>query len=85
MPVARSWKGQAAWPMGLERIRVTTDVPVHGGAAYVVNYAGSDYALSVNTIPASLANDQMRAACMVRKGCEAQAGALLRPVGRAPV
>ena len=79
MPVDRSWKSQAAWPMGLERIRITTDVPVHGGAAYVVNYAGSDYALSVNTIPASLANDQMRAAWMVQKGCEAQAEALLRP------
>jgi len=79
MPVDRSWKSQAAWPMGLERLRVTTDVPVHGGSAYVVNYAGSDYALSVNTIPASLANDQMRAAWMVQKGCEAQAEALLRP------
>ena len=54
-------------------------MPVHGGAAYVVNYAGSDYALSVNTVPASLANDQMRAAWMVQKGCEAQAEALLRP------
>ena len=79
MPVDRSWKSKAAWPMGLERLRVTTDVPVHGGAAYVVNYAGSDYALSVHTIPASLANDQMRAAWMVQKGCEAQAEALLRP------
>ncbi|MEI9886956.1 MAG: hypothetical protein WDN08_10755 [Rhizomicrobium sp.] len=79
MPVDRSWKSQAAWPAGLSHITVTTDVPVHGGAAYVVNYAGTDYALAVNTIPASLANDQMRAAWMVQKGCEAQAAALLRP------
>lgn len=79
MPVDRSWKSQAVWPAGLTRITVTTDVPVHGGAAYVVNYAGADYALAVNTIPASLANDQMRAAWMVQKGCEAQAAALLRP------
>ena len=79
MPVDRSWKSQAPWPAGLDRMHVTTDVPVHGGAAYVVNYAGADYALAVNTVPASLANDSMRAAWMVQKGCEAQAEALLRP------
>ncbi|MEI9995547.1 MAG: hypothetical protein WDM91_13205 [Rhizomicrobium sp.] len=79
MPVDRSWKSQAAWPAGLDRLTVTTDVPVHGGAAYVVNYAGTDYALAVNIVPASLANDAMRAAWMVEKGCEAQAEALLHP------
>ena len=78
MPVDRSWKSQATWPAGLDRIHVTTDVPVHGGAAYVVTYAGSEYALSVNTVPAGLANDDMRAAWMLQKGCEAQAEALLR-------
>jgi hypothetical protein len=79
MPVDRSWKSQAAWPAGLDRIHVTTDVPVHGGAAYVVNYAGAEYALAVANVPASLANDDMRVAWMVHKGCEAQAEALLRP------
>ena len=79
MPVDRSWKSQAAWPAGLSRLTVTTDVPVHGGAAYVVSYGGADYALAVATVPASLANDSMRAAWMVQKGCEAQAEALLRP------
>jgi hypothetical protein len=79
MPVDRSWKSQANWPAGLDRLSVTTDVPVHGGAAYVVNYGGTEYALAMNTIPASLANDSMRAAWMVQKGCEAQAEALLRP------
>ncbi|HEX4303199.1 MAG TPA: hypothetical protein VHZ78_10425 [Rhizomicrobium sp.] len=77
MPVDRSWKSKAAWPAGRDRMTVTTDVPVHGGAAYVVNYAGSEYALSVATVPAGLANDQVRAAWMVQKGCEAQAEALL--------
>ena len=79
MPVDRSWKSRADWPMGRDRMMVTTDVPVHGGAAYVVNYGGADYALAVATVPASLANDDMRAAWMVQKGCEAQAEALLRP------
>jgi hypothetical protein len=79
MPVDRSWRSRAAWPSGLDRLTVTTDVPVHGGAVYVVNYAGSEYALAVSTIPASLGNDSMRAAWMVQKGCEAQAEALVRP------
>ena len=50
----------------------------HSGAAYVVSYAGSEYALAVSTVPASLANDSMRVAWMVQKGCEAQAEALAR-------
>jgi len=78
MPVDRSWKSRGDWASGANRITVTTDVPMHGGAAYVVNYAGTDYALAVATVPASLANDSMRAAWMVQKGCEAQAEALLR-------
>jgi len=77
MPVDRSWKSKADWAAGSSRITVTTDVPMHGGAAYVVNYAGTDYALAVNTVPNGLANDSMRAAWMVQKGCEAQAEALL--------
>jgi hypothetical protein len=78
MPVDRSWKSQAPWPAGLDRLTVTTHVPVRGGAAYLVNYAGSEYALAVSTVPANLANNPMREAWMVQKGCEAQAEALAR-------
>ena len=79
MPSDHSWKSQVAWPAGISKLKVTTDVPVHGGAAYVVKFNGSDYALSVNTVPAILVNDSQRAAWMLQKGCEAQAEALLRP------
>jgi hypothetical protein len=79
MPSDHSWKSQAVWPAGSATLKVTTDVPVHGGAAYVVKFNGSDYALAVNTVPSSLGNDSMRAAWMLQKGCEAQAEALLRP------
>jgi len=78
MPVDRSWKSEASWPSGLDRLTVTTHVPMHGGAAYVVNYAGTEYALAVSTVPTSLDNDSMRVAWMVQKGCEAQAEALAR-------
>ena len=43
------------------------------------NFNGTEYALAMSTVPASLRNDYMRAAWMVQKGCEAQAEALLRP------
>ena len=79
MPSDHSWKSQAVWPAGASTLKVTTDVPVRGGAAYVIKFNGSDYALAVSTVPASLANDSMRAAWMLNKGCEAQAEALLRP------
>jgi hypothetical protein len=78
MPVDRSWKSQAVWAAGSIRLSVATEVPMHGGAAYVVNYGGTEYALAVNTVPSSLDNDSMRAAWMLQKGCEAQAEALLR-------
>jgi hypothetical protein len=79
MPSDHSWKSQAVWPAGTTTLKVTTDVPVHGGAAYVVKFNGADYALAMNSVPASLTNDAMRAAWMLQKGCEAQAEALLRP------
>jgi hypothetical protein len=79
MPSDHSWKSQALWPAGTSTLKVTTDVPVHGGAAYMIKFNGSDYALAVSTVPASLSNDSMRAAWMLQKGCEAQAEALLRP------
>lgn len=79
MPSDHSWKSQAVWPAGTTTLKVTTDVPVHGGAAYVIKFNGSDYALAMSTVPASLSNDSMRAAWMLQKGCEAQAEALLRP------
>jgi len=79
MPDDRSWKSQGTWPAGTTRLTVTTDVPMHGGATYVVDFNGSEYALAVNMVPASLPNDSVRAAWMAQKGCEAQAEALLRP------
>jgi len=78
MPDDRSWKSEGIWPAGISRLSVTTNVPMHGGATYVVKYNGSEYDLTVNAVPASLPNDQVRAAWMAQKGCEAQAEALIR-------
>jgi hypothetical protein len=77
-PADRSWKAQSRWPAGRDRISVTTDVPMKSGQAYVITFNGADYAIAMVSVPAVLANNDMRAAWMADKGCEAQAEALLK-------
>ena len=77
-PVDRSWKAQAHWPAGQERLSITTDVPMHGGETYIVDFGEAESAITMTLVPAALANDAMRAAWMADKGCEAQAEALLK-------
>jgi len=76
-PTDRSWKAQAQWPAGQDRLSITTDVPMRGGETYVVSVAGVESAITLVSVPAALANDAMRTAWMAEKGCEAQAMALL--------
>jgi hypothetical protein len=82
MPVDRSWRAQAAWPQGDDRLAVKDDMGVHGGASYFVVLNGNESAVTVNTIPAALSTDQMRAAWMIQKGCTAQAEALIRSAAK---
>jgi hypothetical protein len=77
-PVDRSWKAQATWPAGQSRLAVTTDVPMRGGETYVIDFNGDEFAVTMSLLPAALANDEMRAAWMADKGCEAQAEALVK-------
>jgi hypothetical protein len=78
-PVDRSWKAQATWPAGQSRLAVTTDVPMRGGETYVIDLGGDEFAITMSLLPAALTNDEMRAAWMADKGCEAQAEALVKP------
>jgi hypothetical protein len=79
-PADRSWKSQTRWPAGRDRISVTTDVPMRTGQTYVITFNGTDYAIAMTLVPAALTNDDMRAAWMADKGCEAQAQALMKTV-----
>jgi hypothetical protein len=78
MPADRSWRAEAKWPTGVSQISPPEMVAVHGEAAYFVSLSGTESAIRVNTVPSGLANDDMRAAWMARKGCDRQAEALLR-------
>jgi hypothetical protein len=82
MPADRSWKAQAAWPQGEERLAIKSDMGVHGDASYFVGLNGNESAVRVITIPAVLTTDQMRAAWMLQKGCTPQAEALMRAASR---
>ena len=79
MPADRSWKTRPNGRPAADRITVRDRALVHGGATYLVILRRSRIRRSrLNVVPASLANDAMRAAWMADKGCEAQAEALLR-------
>jgi hypothetical protein len=78
MPADRSWKAEARWPAGSDRITITTDVPIHEGASYLVSLDGNQSAMTVATVPAILSRDEMRVGWMASKGCESQAEALQR-------
>jgi hypothetical protein len=77
-PADRSWKAEAHWPAGADRIMVQAPAMIRGGATYLVTLNGAQSAMKVENVPPILSNDPMRAAWLAGKGCEAQAEALLR-------
>jgi hypothetical protein len=77
-PDDRSWKASERWSKGSDRLVVQTEMPMRAGALYFVSLDGAEVAMKLIAIPDTLTNDQMRAAWMADKGCEAQARALIR-------
>jgi hypothetical protein len=80
MPADRSWKGEARWGEGVDRLAAPADLPVHGDAVYFMALGdGEEAAVTVDLVPKGLASPAMQAAWLAHQGCEAQAEALLRP------
>lgn len=77
-PADHSWKTDAHWPAGSDRIKVAAPAVIHGGEIYLVSLNGAQSAMKVEAVPANLANDSVRAAWLADKDCEAQARALLK-------
>jgi len=82
MPADRSWKIQTQWASGADRLSVRGDLGMHGEATYFVAINGVETAMTIDTVPSALANDSMRAAWMIQKGCAPQAEALLRTAAK---
>ena len=76
-PADHSWNAKAQWPLGQDRLAVTTDVPMRAGETYVVTFNGVESAVTLVQVPATLTNDAMRAGWMANRRCEQQAQALL--------
>jgi len=80
-PVDHSWNAKAQWPVGQDRIAVTTDVPMRAGETYVVTFNGTESAVTLVQVPGTLTNTEMRAGWMANRRCEQQAQALLKTAG----
>lgn len=78
MPADRSWRAETRWPPGSASLALTSGLGVHGDASYFFTVNGTELAVTITTVPATLSTDEMRAAWMIEKGCGRQAEALLR-------
>jgi hypothetical protein len=78
MPGDHSWKAQATWHSGADRLIVARDIPVRDGSTFIVAVNSEAVAITMRMVPAALLSDQMRAAWMAHQGCRAQAEALAR-------
>ena len=77
-PTDRSWKAETHWSAVADRVVMKAPAVIHGDATYLVTLNGTQSAMTVENVPATLSSDPMRAAWLAGKGCEAQAEALLR-------
>jgi hypothetical protein len=77
VPADKSWKVNTKWPAGMDRVTIPAQVPLRGGEVYTVALNGAQSDLTVMTVPAALANDDMRLAWMAEMGCLSQAEALV--------
>lgn len=81
-PADGSWNGRMSWPAGTDRLALPERFALADQQTYLFDMDGSQAAITVARVPASLKNDQMRAAWMLDKGCQGQATALVRTVVR---
>jgi hypothetical protein len=81
-PVDHSWIAKADWLAGQDRLAVTTDVPMRAGDTYVVTINGTESAVTLVQVPASLSNTDMRAGWMANRRCEQQAEALIKTASK---
>ena len=75
-PLNRAWRLTAPWAAGSDRLPAPKELPVPGRATYVIDIGEGPVAITLLVMPATLANDRMRAAWMFEKSCNLQAETL---------
>lgn len=78
MPIDRSWRAQAEWPSGTDRLEAPPNFPIKERRTYLFSLEGQSAAVTLIGLPDSLVNDRMRAAWMLENNCLAQTKALLK-------
>lgn len=81
-PFDHSWRANATWAAGDDRLTLPSTVPISRRASYMVKAGNQTVAITIIAIPATVDNDAMRASWMIEAGCTAQAVALLRSLGQ---
>jgi len=80
-PSDHSWRMEAQWGAGLDRLVLPSDVPLAMRGTYSVRLGAREVSLSLVEIPSAFTNDAMRAGYMMEIGCDAQAKALFARAG----
>lgn len=79
VPADRTWKAEATWPKGSNRLLASGVLAVQADTVFFVSLdEGDEAAITVNGVPDDLPTKAMQAAWLAQQGCEAQAEALLR-------
>jgi hypothetical protein len=74
----RTWRADATWAAGDDRLALPQTVPFHGGITYRVRLDNTDANVTVKLVPNALVNPEMQAAWLADVGCDPQAQALYK-------
>lgn len=83
MPIDRSWRADARWQAGQQKMDSAGLIKENAGSAYVARLGDQEFTLNINILPADLDNDFVLVSWMLEKGCMQQSDALLRQIATA--
>jgi hypothetical protein len=74
----RTWRADATWEAGIDKLLLPQTVPFHGGITYRIRLDANDANITVKLVPNALVNPEMQAAWLADVGCDPQAQALFK-------
>lgn len=74
----RTWRADAPWEAGADRLLLPQTVPFHGGITYRIRLDANEANITVKLVPNALVNPEMQAAWLADVGCDPQAQALFK-------
>ena len=74
----RTWRADATWDAGRDRMLLPSTVPFHGGITYRIRLDNTNANITVKLVPNALVTPEMQAAWLADVGCDPQAQALYK-------